>query len=205
MGYPYMQKFSEDFDFVNGIQNDQIQIIGNFENFKNQILTNFLYFSGEKDERKAQLDLRLIPFFKMTDKDYAPLSAHCVRALCDKMYDKRKAAALEIEKLTKDCIQINNQTQVQKLLRVLGTEFASSQNPNMRKGGLIGLAAMAIGMGKDSHNYVNELVKPVLNCMDDTDCRVRFYACESLYNVTKVTRDEVLPLFNDLFIGKKIL
>ena len=34
----------------------------------------------------------------MTDKDYAPLSSHCVRALCDKMYDKRKAAALEIEK-----------------------------------------------------------------------------------------------------------
>ena len=35
------------------------------------------------------------------DEDYAPLSAHCVRALCDKMYEKRKAAALEIEKLTK--------------------------------------------------------------------------------------------------------
>ena len=68
------------------------------------------------------------------DKDYAPLSAHCVRALCDKMYEKRKAAALEIEKLTKDCIHVNNQTQVQKLLRVLGTDFAMSQNPNMRKG-----------------------------------------------------------------------
>ena len=37
----------------------------------------------------------------MMDEDYAPLSAHCVRALCDKMYEKRKAAALEIEKLTK--------------------------------------------------------------------------------------------------------
>ena len=35
---------------------------------------------------------------KTMDKDYAPLSQHCVRALCDKMYDKRKAAALEIEK-----------------------------------------------------------------------------------------------------------
>lgn len=34
----------------------------------------------------------------MTDKDFAPLSAACVRALNDKIYDKRKAAALEIEK-----------------------------------------------------------------------------------------------------------
>lgn len=34
----------------------------------------------------------------MSEVSYAPLSAACVRALTDKMYDKRKAAALEIEK-----------------------------------------------------------------------------------------------------------
>ena len=71
----------------------------------------------------------------------------------------------------------------------------------MRKGGLIGLAAMAIVMGKDSSHYVNDLVKPVLSCMDDSDSRVRFYACESLYNVTKVARDEILHLFNDIFLA----
>ena len=34
----------------------------------------------------------------MSDKDFAPLSAACVRALNDKLYEKRKGAALEIEK-----------------------------------------------------------------------------------------------------------
>ena len=34
----------------------------------------------------------------MSDRDYAPLSAACVRSLNDKLYEKRKAAALEIEK-----------------------------------------------------------------------------------------------------------
>ena len=34
----------------------------------------------------------------MTDKDYAPLSAVFVRTLSDKVYEKRKAAAFEIEK-----------------------------------------------------------------------------------------------------------
>lgn len=34
----------------------------------------------------------------MSEKDYAPLSAACVRALNDKLYDRRKTAALEIEK-----------------------------------------------------------------------------------------------------------
>ena len=96
---------------------------------------------------------------------------------------------------------MNNTNQVNKLLRVLGHEFAMSQNPNMRKGGLIGLAAMAIGMGKESKHYVNDLVKPVLSCMDDSDSRVRFYACESLYNVTKVAREEILHLFNDIFMA----
>lgn len=32
------------------------------------------------------------------ERDFAPLSQACVRALNDKMYEKRKAAALEIEK-----------------------------------------------------------------------------------------------------------
>ena len=74
----------------------------------------------------------------------------------------------------------------------------------MRKGGLIGLAAMAIGLSKDSGDYVSELVNPVLSCMDDSDSRVRFYACESLYNVTKVTRDHILPLFNDIFVSMAV-
>ena len=85
---------------------------------------------------------------RMADKDYAPLSAACVRALNDRLYEKRKAAALEIEKMVKEMVHINNSSQIKKLLKVLGGEFAISQNPHMRKGGLIGLAAMAIGLGK---------------------------------------------------------
>ena len=88
-------------------------------------------------------------------------------------------------RMTKECVQHNNTAQIFKLLNVLRTEFCVSQNPNMRKGGLIGLAAMAIGMGTSSASYTQELVDPVLGCMEDSDSRVRFYACESLYNVTK--------------------
>jgi vacuole morphology and inheritance protein 14 len=45
-------------------------------------------------------------------------------------------------------VAIPNHVQIQKLVKVLGTDFALSQNSNMRKGGLIGLAAMAIALGK---------------------------------------------------------
>ena len=45
-------------------------------------------------------------------------------------------------------MSVGNTSQIKKLLKVLGSEFAISQNPHMRKGGLIGLAAMAIGLGE---------------------------------------------------------
>ena len=37
-----------------------------------------------------------------------------------------------------------------------------------------------------------ELVQPVLTCFEDPDARVRYYACESLYNISKVARGAVL-------------
>lgn len=46
-----------------------------------------------------------------------------------------------------------------------------------------------------------ELVQPVLVCFDDQDPRVRYYACESLYNISKVARGAVLVFFNDIFDG----
>ena len=36
-------------------------------------------------------------------------------------------------------------------------------------------------------------------CLEDPDNKVRYYACESLFNITKVTRGGVLPYFNEIF------
>lgn len=135
----------------------------------------------------------------MADKEYAPLSAVCVRTLNDKLYEKRKQGALEIERMMKEFVQQNQDGQVKKVLKILGEDFAGSSNPNTRKGGLIGLAAAAIALGKDSSVYVNELVKPVLACFRDQDSRVRYYSCEALYNIVKVTRGSMLPFFNEIF------
>jgi vacuole morphology and inheritance protein 14 len=42
-------------------------------------------------------------------------------------------------------------------------------------------------------------VPPVLACFSDQDARVRYYACESMYNIAKVAKGEILPFFNDIF------
>ncbi|TRY54537.1 hypothetical protein DNTS_033403 [Danionella cerebrum] len=108
-----------------------------------------------------------------TEKDFSPLTPNIVRALNDKLYEKRKVAALEIEK---------------HVIQILATEFALSQHPHSRKGGLIGLAACSIALGKDSGLYLKELIDPVLTCFNDSDSRLRYYACEALYNIVKVAR-----------------
>lgn len=39
----------------------------------------------------------------------------------------------------------------------------------------------------------------MLNCLQDADLRVRYFASESLYNVVKVARGGIIPLFPEIF------
>lgn len=40
---------------------------------------------------------------------------------------------------------------------------------------------------------------PVLACFTDQDARVRYYACEAMYNIAKVAKGEILIYFNHIF------
>ncbi|XP_030831703.1 protein VAC14 homolog [Strongylocentrotus purpuratus] len=131
--------------------------------------------------------------------DYGPLPQAIGRALSDKMYEKRKGAALDIEKLVRDLAAKGDKDQIYKLTAVLGSDFALSPNTSLKRGGLIGLAATATGLGKESSGYVSELIRPVLPCFKDPDSRTRYLACEALYNIAKVTRNAILKHFNDVF------
>ncbi|CAI5440228.1 unnamed protein product [Caenorhabditis angaria] len=82
----------------------------------------------------------------MSDPQYGPISAGIIRSLTDKVYERRKAAALDVEKLVRDLFNSNQLSQLDKCLTVLA-ELIASGNPNQRKGGLIGMAAAAIALG----------------------------------------------------------
>ncbi|KAB1274954.1 Protein VAC14-like protein, partial [Camelus dromedarius] len=107
------------------------------------------------------------------------------------------------------------------VIQTLSQEFALSQHPHSRKGGLIGLAACSIALGKVGLSpggtdtpamaltltqqglgaLPEELIEPVLTIFNDADSRLRYYACEALYNIVKVAHGAVLPHFNVLFDG----
>ncbi|XP_064393704.1 protein VAC14 homolog isoform X2 [Halichondria panicea] len=138
----------------------------------------------------------------MSDKDPPSLSVSISRGLTDKLVERRKGAALELERLVKDHMMMNDYSQIKQVIYVLENEFTLSTNPNTRKGGLVGLAAIAIALGRGSIGIsLPELVRPVLTCFEDPDARVRYYACEALYNISKVARGAVLVFFNSIFEG----
>ena len=56
------------------------------------------------------------------------------------------------------------------------------------QGALLCLAAAAVGLGDPSEVHLRQIVPPVLASFTDQDARVRYYACEALYNIAKVLR-----------------
>ena len=131
----------------------------------------------------------------------SPLPPMVQRGLGDRSNEKRKNAALEIENLIKALQESNNAPMIQSVITLLSKDFCTSMNSNYRKGGLVGLAATAIGLMQNSRNFLPALLPPVLHCFDDPESRVRYYACESLYNIAKVSRQAILGYFNQIFEG----
>ena len=53
-------------------------------------------------------------------------------------------------RLVKDLLMMNDYGQVKQVISALERDFTVSSNPNSRKGGLVGLAATAIALGRVS-------------------------------------------------------
>jgi len=132
--------------------------------------------------------------------DFFPLTPDIVKGLNDKLYEKRKKAALEIEKIIRDYLQEEDFDSIKKIIKTLSNDFAYSIVAHSRNGGLISLAAAAIALGNQHvDKYLEDIVPPVLSCFTDQDSRVRYYACESMYNITKMAGGLILKYFNEIF------
>ncbi|KAI0875328.1 vacuolar protein 14 C-terminal Fig4p binding-domain-containing protein [Hypoxylon argillaceum] len=128
------------------------------------------------------------------------MDPHIARLLNDKLYDKRKTGALELERSIREHMIARDYNRVQSIIQQLCDEYAYAvHQPHARNGGLIGLAAAAIALGQDLPRYLETIVPPVLACFTDQDARVRYYACESMYNIAKVAKGEILRYFNHIF------
>ncbi|CAE8639092.1 unnamed protein product [Polarella glacialis] len=131
------------------------------------------------------------------------LGENIVQALSDK-FEKRKQASLEIEAKVRDAMLLRQggSGQVLAIIDCLRRDYIESSHGQNRKGGLIGLASVAIGLDSQVGQFLPQLLHPVLELFkDQDDARVRYYACEALYNISKVASEAVLPHFNAIFEG----
>ncbi|KFG82388.1 hypothetical protein MANI_028264 [Metarhizium anisopliae] len=96
------------------------------------------------------------------------------RALNDKLYDKRKVGALELEKVIRDLVAAKDYQRVHDILEQLCNDYAYAvHQPHARNGGLIGLAAAAIALGplgadselsvKNGAELLDRLVKDIVS------------------------------------------
>eukprot|EP00730_Choanoeca_flexa_P000351 TRINITY_DN10160_c0_g1_i5.p1 TRINITY_DN10160_c0_g1~~TRINITY_DN10160_c0_g1_i5.p1 ORF type:complete len:701 (+),score=186.59 TRINITY_DN10160_c0_g1_i5:64-2166(+) len=134
--------------------------------------------------------------------EYAPLTNAIVKGLNDRLYDKRKSAAIEVEKLVKHLLQQDQSARVVTVIAVLRKKFIHGSNDNGKKGGLIAMAAAAMAISQSSDTlpaFLKDMVPPVLSCLGDHEARVRYFACEALYNISKVSRTHILHFFTRLF------
>ncbi|KAL0005217.1 hypothetical protein SO802_012778 [Lithocarpus litseifolius] len=125
--------------------------------------------------------------------------ASVLRNLSDKLYEKRKNAALEVEGIVKQLAVAGDHDKITAVINLLTTEFTLSPQANHRKGGLIGLAAATVGLTSEAAQHLEQIVHPVLKSFSDQDSRVRYYACEALYNIAKVVRGDFIIFFNQIF------
>lgn len=111
------------------------------------------------------------------------LSPAVTKNIADKLYDKRKIAALEVEQLVKRLAGQGNTEAITDLVDLLNASYSTSSQVNARKGGLLCLAATAVGLADAdpggeataaaAAELLHRLAPAVLASFTDPDARVR--------------------------------
>ncbi|KDN37415.1 ARM repeat-containing protein [Tilletiaria anomala UBC 951] len=129
------------------------------------------------------------------------MEAHIQKALLDRIYERRKAATLDLERQVREALVRGERSKIDTIVQQLCALLLSSSpnNVNARNGGLIGLAGLGIALGQEIAPYLQQVVPPILQCFIDPDSKIRYFACESFYNIAKVCKGEILIFFNEIF------
>lgn len=127
------------------------------------------------------------------------LDSSIVKDLSSNIYEKRKATAFQVEGIVKSALSRNDGVTVRKIIEEL-TELTYGGTNSAKMGAITALGSVSVALGSFAIAFFLEsIVKPIFASFRDTDARIRYYACESLYNIAKIARGEILLYFNEIF------
>lgn len=79
-----------------------------------------------------------------------PLPPNIIKNLNDKLYEKRKLGALEVEQIVKEYNKEDNKEKIIELITFLQENFLKMGSASAKKGGLIAIASVSIGLSNVS-------------------------------------------------------
>jgi len=133
------------------------------------------------------------------------ISAAVLVSLAHKRYERRRLAAMEMENVVRGLVQQGELERVRAILLLLSDDYVRSTSEDARKGGVVALAASAIGLkkaatdSKQAQECQDLILASVVHACQDHCQRVRYYATESLFNVIKVIPSLAVQHFFILF------
>jgi vacuole morphology and inheritance protein 14 len=129
------------------------------------------------------------------------IPANVLKMLIDKNYDKRKQAGNELHKILTVFVERGNFAMIRNAVDLFRTEYIENNSDVLKKAGLMAFSALSstIMLSDDLTPLVSYLINPVLFCFRDPDSKIRYAAVESMYNISKICRSQVLLLFDQIF------
>ena len=124
-----------------------------------------------------------------------------LQSLVEKNYEKRKQAGHHLQKFIKEQYAMRRSSEIiEKSLKFFNDVYLNSLDETYRQAGLMAFSAIASSLNiRDDAGFIEDLINPVLSCCRDNATKVKYYAVESLYNIVKICRQNVLFIFTNLF------
>jgi Vacuolar 14 Fab1-binding region len=183
------------------------------EDFSNGVLPDVLMSVRQKIESMSLFDsdmMKLVEGAEQWQREslkrstQQSLSAAVLVSLAHKRYERRRLAAMEIEKVVRGLVQQQEIDRIRSILLLLSDDYVRSTSEDARKGGVVALAACGIGLKKAGNCPKTKecrdlILASVVHACQDHSQRVRYYATESLFNVVKINPTIAVQHFFILF------
>lgn len=187
----------------NSINTSQTNRSKSTEDLSNAVLPDALMFVRQKIESLSLFDsdmMRLAATGDNVDNDediratqesfkrsfQQSISAAVLVSLAHKRYERRRLGAMEIEKIVRSLAQQSDFDRIRAILLLLSDDYVRSSNEDARKGGVVALAACAIGLKKADENHAD-----VMECKDLILASV-VHCCQDHSQVTRSIRVHLL-------------
>lgn len=120
--------------------------------------------------------------------------------LTDKTYEKRKLGGIEVEAIAK-LIGVDNEDGILQLVDKITFILLNSAEPYYKEGGVMALSGVAVALGSTKMpNVFNPIILQTIELLNrDISTQTKYYTLEALYNMTKVMKKYMFPLFCNIF------